>query len=99
MSGTELTEPDPGEALPPVTVDGVTIRVLASALITTMMTPREAKAFLRRAGKLYADEEAMGAILSMRPASQTAAVRKARQQSKAWFEAILPALLASIEKD
>jgi hypothetical protein len=76
----------------------VTIRVLASALISTLMTPREAKAFLRRAGKLYADEEAMGAILSMRPPSQSAEVQRARAQSKAWFEAILPALLASIEK-
>lgn len=97
--GIELSDKEraaePDEILPPPSAELVLIRVFVEAFLET--APRkQARAFMRVAAGILADEASLALTFPIRPKSDAAKTADARRKALAQFRALLPVLIARL---
>jgi hypothetical protein len=91
-------ESAPDGDLPDPSAELVLIRVAIEAYLSTAhVKPRNrARTFFDAASRILADEESVAALFPIRPAPKHSAVRKARRQAVAMWDAFVPTFLARL---
>jgi hypothetical protein len=90
-----VASPSAAEELPEPDVSTVLWRVTVQSLIATM-PPKQAKRFLRSIAETFASEDALSAIMPIRPGSSQAAVQRARRGALAMYRAQLPLFISML---
>jgi hypothetical protein len=83
------------QTLPSPSAELVLYRVHVEALIH-VLGRKKAGRYLRAMADKLAWEEGLASVFQIRPASEQASVRQARQQAAAIFERMLPIFLAAL---